>query len=345
MTFGAGCVSMPAMIDPRFYRALGPLSVRALAPNANIGGDAERLVYSAAPAERAGPGDLCYFEAKKNTAPLEAAPAACVVSSVAAHLVPNAGALILADRPRSVFARIVISLARPRGFAGEAIDPSARIEAGVSIGPGAVIGADAEIGAGAVIGPNAVIGPGVAIGRRTKVGAGASIAFALIGDDVTILPGAVIGEQGFGVAGDASGPIDIPHFGRVIIQDRVTIGANSTIDRGVFDDTVLGEDCKLDNLCHVAHNCSIGRGSLVAAFAGISGSTVVGEGVTMGGRVGIGDHRVIGDGATLAGGAAVFQDVPAGEVWSGYPAKPLRKWLREAAWISRKAAGTGNASN
>ena len=333
------------MIDPRFYEALGPLTVRALAPSADIGGDAARLVSSAAPAERAGAGDLCYFEAKKGSAELASSPAACVIAPTAAHLAPRAGALILADKPKLVFARIVTALARPRGFGTERIDASAKIEEGARLGPGAVIGAGAEIGARSEIGPNAVIGPGVAIGRRTRIGAGASIAFALIGDDVTILPGAVIGEQGFGVAGDASGPVDIPHFGRVIIQDRVTIGSNSTIDRGVFDDTVLGEDCKLDNLCHVAHNCTIGRGSLIAAFAGISGSTVVGDGVTMGGRVGIGDHRAIGAGATLAGGAAVFQDVPAGEIWSGYPAKPLRKWLREAAWLSRKASGVGNAGD
>lgn len=334
------------MIDPRFYEALGPVTVRALAPDADIGGDAERLVFSIAPADAASPKDLCYYEPKKRVE-LGAAPAACVIAPTSAHLAPNAAALILVERPRAMFARLVSKLARPRRFgSGDVrIDPSAHLEDGVRLGPGVVIGAGAQIGGGTEIGPNAVIGPGVAIGRRTCIGAGVSIGFALVGDDVTILPGAVIGEQGFGVAGDASGPIDIPHFGRVIVQDRVTIGANCTIDRGVFDDTVLGEDCKLDNLCHVAHNCMIGRGALIAAFGGISGSTLVGDGVTMGGRVGIGDHRTIGAGATLAGGAAVFQDVPAGEVWSGYPAKPLRKWLREAAWISRKATGGGDAGN
>jgi UDP-3-O-[3-hydroxymyristoyl] glucosamine N-acyltransferase len=329
------------MIDPRFYEALGPVTVRALAPSGEIGGDADRLVTGVASAERAGPGDLCYFEAKgKGAGALQTAPAACVIAPALAHLAPKAGALILSERPRAAFARLVPALIRPRGFApGVQIDAAARIEEGARLAPGAVVGAGAQIGAGAEIGPNAVIGPGVAIGRRTRVGAGASIAFALIGDDVNILAGAAIGEQGFGVAGDASGPVDVPHLGRVVVQDRVTIGANSTIDRGVFDDTVIGEDVKIDNLCHVAHNCQIGRGALIAAFAGISGSTIVGDGVTMGGRVGVADHRNIGAGATLAGGAAVFQDVPAGEVWSGYPAKPLRKWLREAAWLSRRAAG------
>jgi UDP-3-O-[3-hydroxymyristoyl] glucosamine N-acyltransferase len=333
------------MIDPRFYEALGPVTVRALAPSAEIGGDPDRLVSGAAPADRAGPTDVCYFEGKKGAAALATAPGACVIPPAMAHLAPNAAALILSDRPRAAFARLIPSLLRPRSFAagGPAIDPSAKLEDGVIVGVGAVIGAGAEIGAGTDIGPNAVIGPGVTIGRRARIGARVSISFAMIGDEVNILAGAVIGEQGFGVAGDASGPVDVPHLGRVIVQDRVTIGANSCVDRGVFDDTVIGEGAKIDNLCHVAHNCQIGRGVLIAAFGGISGSTVVGDNATLGGRVGIADHRTIGAGATLAGGAAVFQDVPPNEVWSGYPAKPLRKWLREAAWLSRKA-GARNES-
>jgi UDP-3-O-[3-hydroxymyristoyl] glucosamine N-acyltransferase len=326
------------MIDTRFYEALGPISVRALAPSLELGGDADRLIQSVAAADKAGANDLCYYDVKKGVA-LGSSPGACIVQPALAHLAPNAAALILSDRPRSLFAQLAPRLVRPRGFGvgAAAIDPSARVEEGVRLGAGVVVGPGAQIGAAAEIGPNSVIGPGVAIGRRARIGARVSISFALLGDDVNILAGAVIGEQGFGVAGDASGPVDVPHLGRVIIQDRVTVGANSCIDRGVFDDTVIGEGAKIDNLCHIAHNCRIGRGVLIAAFGGISGSTEVEDGVTMGGRVGVADHRKIGQGATLAGGAAVFQDVPAGEVWSGYPAKPLRRWLREAAWLSRKA--------
>lgn len=323
------------MIDPRFYEALGPVTVRALAPSEEIGGDADRLVSGASPADRAGKDDLCYYEGKGGK-PLTTAPAVCIIPSALAHLAPKAGALILSDRPRSTFARLVGALVRPRAFGAIAIDPTARVEADVRLGAGVVIGAGAQIGAGTEIAPNAVIGPGVTIGRRTRIGAGASIAFALIGDDVKILAGAVIGEDGFGVAGDASGPVDVPHLGRVIIQDRVTIGANSTIDRGAFDDTIVAEGAKIDNLCHIAHNCVIGRGALIAAFAGISGSTVIGDGATLAGRVGVADHRTIGAGATLAGASAVMQDVPPGEIWMGYPAKPMRKFLREVAWLNRK---------
>ncbi len=333
------------MIDSRFYQALGPKAVRALAPSAELGGDGASVVSGLAPADRAGPNDLCYYEVKGKAAQLATAPGACVIAPSMAHLAPNAAALILSASPRFTFAQLARLLIAPRGFdpKAPAIDPSARIEDGVTLGRGAVIGADAAIGAGAVIGPNCVIGPGVAIGRRTRIGANASLAFALIGDDVNILAGAVIGEQGFGVAVGAGAVIDFPHFGRVTVQDRVTIGANTCIDRGAFEDTNIGEDAKIDNLCHIAHNVHIGRGAMIAAFAGVSGSTIVGDGVVMGGRVGIGDHRKIGARATLAGGAAVFKDVPEGETWTGYPAKPIRQWMREQAWLSRKV-GARDAS-
>lgn len=329
------------MIDPRFYEALGPVTVRALAPSAEIGGDPERRVSGVAPAGRAGPDDLCYYE-PKGSAPLADNAGACVITPASAHLAANAAALILTDQPRALFARIAPRLARARVFGADAIDPTAEIEEGVRLASGVIIGAGARIGAGADLGPNAVIGPGVTIGRRTRVGPSASVQFALVGDDVSIFSGARIGEVGFGVAVGAGGLVDVPHFGRVVIQDRVVIGANTTIDRGVFDDTVIGEDTRIDNLCQIAHNCEIGRGVLIAAFAGISGSTKVGDGAMMGGRVGIVDHLKIGPRAVLAAASAVLQDVPAGETWAGYPAKPIRKWLREAAWLGRKATGARN---
>jgi len=330
-----------AMIDARFYESLGARSARMLASGLEVGGDAERLVGGVAAAEAAGPDDLCYLE--KAREPLTTAPAACIVSPASAHLAPRAGALILSDRPRAAFARLANALVAPRAHEGAAaVHPTARLEANVTLGPNVVIGQDAEIGEGAVIGANTVIGPGVAIGRRTRIGANATIGFALIGDDVSILAGAVIGEAGFGVAGDAGGMVDVPHFGRVIVQDRVTIGANTTIDRGVFEDTVIGEEAKIDNLCQIAHQVTIGRGVLIAAFGGISGSTVIGDYVMAGGRVGVGDHRKVGARAVLAAGSAVLQDVAAGETVGGYPARPMRKFLRETAWLSRKASGARN---
>ena len=322
------------MIDLRFYVARGPVSVADLAGGAPISGDAGKLITGVASVDRAGPDDLAYFEGKG--APTSRA-GALIVSARIADKASSGATLILADNPRAQFARCAHKIAVDRPFQGDgvAISPLAKLEDGVRLGPGVVIAPGAVIGAGTVIGPNTVIGPGVAIGRRVHIGPGVSIMCALIGDDVTIHAGALIGQTGFGVVADAGGPMDVPHFGRAIIQDGVSIGAGTTVDRGLFGDTVVAERAKIDNLCQIAHNVTIGRGAVIAAFGGISGSTVVGDGVMMGGRVGISDHRTIGRGAMLAAGSAVMHDVPAGETWAGYPAKPVRQWLRETAWLSR----------
>jgi UDP-3-O-[3-hydroxymyristoyl] glucosamine N-acyltransferase len=208
-----------------------------------------------------------------------------------------------------------------------------------------VIGPGARIGADTVVGANAVIGPGVAIGRRCRIGAGAVVGFALVGDNVSIHAGAVIGEPGFGVAPAGNGVVDVPQLGRVILQDGVTVGACSCIDRGAWDDTVVGENTKIDNLVQIAHNVRIGQNCVLAAHTGISGSVIIGDGAMFGGRAGVTDHRQVGAGARIAAAAAVMRDVPAGETWAGEPARPLRSWLRESAWLSRAAnrglKGTG----
>ena len=174
---------------------------------------------------------------------------------------------------------------------------SARIEAGVTIDPLAVIGPGAEIGAGTLIAAGAVIGPGVAIGRDCAIGAGATVLCALIGDRVIIHPGARIGQDGFGYLPSPKGHQKIPQTRRVIIQDDVEIGANTTIDRGGTRDTVIGEGTKIDNLVQIGHNVSIGRHCVIVSQTGISGSVEVGDFVMLGGQVGIGDHLTIGSGA------------------------------------------------
>jgi UDP-3-O-[3-hydroxymyristoyl] glucosamine N-acyltransferase len=337
---------MNLMPDPRFFESAGPLRLEAVCQLAGIpvpAGAADVGIDRVAIASRGGPGAVAFVTSRAFLEALHSAPpTACFTpESLAGDLPP--GCLPLVHRnPQGAYALVAAVLHPVRRHLGAAaISPEARIEPGASLGPGVVVGQGAAIGAGSVIGPNTVIGPGVAIGRNCQVGANVSISFALIGDRVKILAGAVIGEHGFGATAGPTGLIDIPQLGRVILQDGVTIGACTTVDRGAFEDTVIGENTKIDNLVMIAHNCVIGRNCLIAGHAGISGSVIVGDGVIFGGKAGIGDHITIGVGARVAAGAGVLADVPAGETWSGYPAKPIRQFLRETVWVSRQAGRKG----
>jgi UDP-3-O-[3-hydroxymyristoyl] glucosamine N-acyltransferase len=252
-------------------------------------------------------------------------------------------ALIVSAHPRSAFAACATRMFALRDFqpGDAAVHVGAHLAEGVVLAPGVVIGDGVAIGRGAMIGANSVIAPGVQIGAGCRIGANVSIRCALIGDGVTILSGARIGENGFGVSGGPHGLALTPHFGRVILQSGVSIGANSCVDRGFLDDTVVAEGTQIDNLSHIAHNVKVGARVVMAAFAGVSGSARIGDDVQLGGRAGIADHLDIGAGSRLAAGSAVLKDVPPGETHGGYPAKPIRTWMRELAWLARQAQKRG----
>jgi UDP-3-O-[3-hydroxymyristoyl] glucosamine N-acyltransferase len=196
-----------------------------------------------------------------------------------------------------------------------------------------------------VIAAHAVIGPGVRIGRDCSIGPHASLLHALVGNGVIIHGGARIGQDGFGYAMGPKGHMKVPQTGRVIIQDKVEIGANSTIDRGASRDTVIGEGTKIDNLVQIAHNVVIGRHCVIVAQVGISGSTTLEDFVVLGGQVGVVGHLRIGAGSQIAGSSNIADDVPPGSRWGGTPAKPIRQWFREintlAALAKKKDGGSG----
>jgi UDP-3-O-[3-hydroxymyristoyl] glucosamine N-acyltransferase len=313
------------------------------------GPDGERSIDYAAVLGRAGPGAVSFCADQRYAEGARASKAgACFVSERDVAALPPGCTALLTPAPQFAWAITAGRLHRPRRLdpAAPAIHPGAELEEDVALYPGVVIGEGAQIGRGTSIGPGVVIGPGVAIGRGTDVGARAVIGFALVGDGVRVLAGAVIGEAGFGVTAGPKGLVDIPQLGRVIIQDNVSIGANTCIDRGAYEDTVIGENTKIDNLVQIGHNVTVGRNCVLAAHTGLSGSAVIGDGAQLGGRVGLADHVTVGAGARIAAASGVMRDIPAGEAWIGTPARPARQFFREVAWVSKAAsrrAGKGEA--
>ncbi len=336
------------MPDPRFFDSLGPAALSELA---RVGAaeladaaQGDRSIVHAAPLDAADALAIAFFsDAKRKDAAAATQAGACFVRPEHRDFLPATCAALVTKTPQAAWAAAANRLHAPRRHepSAPAIHPEAELEDGVLLSPNVAIGQGARIGRGTRIGPGAVIGPGVLIGRDCVIGPNAVIGFALLGDRVSISAGAVLGEAGFGAAVGPRGMVDMPQLGRVVIQDNVTIGANSCVDRGAFTDTTVGENTKIDNLVHVAHNVRVGRNCVLAAYTGLSGSTIVGDGVAFGGKAGVADHLNIGSGASIGAAASVFKDVPEGETWTGFPARPLKRWLRETAWLSRNAGGRG----
>ena len=206
----------------------------------------------------------------------------------------------------------------------------------------AVVGRDVVIGPGTSIGPGVVLGDGVTIGSGCDIQARVTIyPGVVVGDEVVVQAGAVLGSTGFGYARDAETGeyVLFPQQGRLVIEDRVEIGANTTIDRGALGETRIGRGTKIDNLVHIGHNCVIGKNVVIAAQTGISGSSVVEDGAVLGGQVGIGDHATVGEGVILGGGAGVLSGKKMrgkGEVFWGRPARPLKEYLRDLARLKQR---------
>jgi UDP-3-O-[3-hydroxymyristoyl] glucosamine N-acyltransferase len=325
------------MADPRFYRNQGPFTAAEVCAKLGIAAPprADAVIADVASLDGAGPQHLSFFsgarEQKQSFA--RARAGFCLVPEGTQG---GAGEMVLLP-VKSVghaFAAAA-SLFYPENgqvlWPAQAIDPDARVGAHVQLAPNVVIGAGAEIGEGTRIGAGTAIGPGVAIGRNCDIGANVTITSAYIGDAVTILPGACIGQPGFGFASSREGHTKTPQLGRVIVQDKVEIGANTTIDRGALGDTVIGEGTKIDNLVMVGHNVRIGRHCFIISQVGMAGSCEIGDFVILAGQVGVGDHVKIGSGARFGGQTGLPSNTvyEGGKDYGGLPAKPIREWVRE----------------
>jgi UDP-3-O-[3-hydroxymyristoyl] glucosamine N-acyltransferase len=336
------------MDQNEFYPPHDGVSLRELAAHLGAelldGSTGERVIRSVAPVGRAQEGQICYILSRKSRHELETCKASAILCDPGlAGIVPDHIAVLTTKTPHAAFAvagaflypramqPLPVTSAGPDISPAAYVDPTAHLEDGVMIEPMAVIGARAHIGSGTRIGAGAVIGSDVQIGRNCSIASGASVLAALIGNDVIIHNGVRIGQDGFGFAPGPRGMLKIVQIGRVIIQDTVEVGANTTIDRGAMDDTVIGEGTKIDNQVQIAHNVRIGRHCGIAAGVGIAGSTTIGNGVLIGGASGINGHIAIGDGAQIAAMSGVVANVPPGVVYGGIPARPMRDFLREMA--------------
>lgn len=333
--------------DPRFFRRAGPFTLPEVAAAIGAAPPAAPVASAflgVAPLQIAGPGEISFLDNRRYLPELRrSAAGAVIVAPAHAAQVPAGAVALVTPEPYLAWARACALFhpappPTPGVHATAVIDPTAKVDPGAEVGPFCVIGARAEIAAGCRIGPHAVIGDGVVLGRDCRVGAHASVSHALLGARVYLYPGARIGQEGFGFAITATGFVTVPQLGRVVICDDVEIGANSTVDRGAGHDTVIGAGSRLDNLVQIGHNVQLGRCCVIAAMAGVSGSSVLEDFVMAGGQAGVAGHVRVGRKARLGAQAGIMADVPAGADVIGSPAMPIREFFHTVATLRRLAA-------
>ena len=309
----------------------------AAAVGGGLHGDPSAEVIGVAPLDRADASHLTFLGNAKYTA--LAADRELGIVLVTAELADQvkARARVVVKNPHEAMLPLLPML-YPAASHRPGIDPNATLGRGVSLGddvslgPGVVLGDGVRIGARTRLDAHVVVGAGAEVGDDCHVYPGATLySGTRLHDRVIVHAGARLGSDGFGYVFRDGAHAKIPHVGRCILESDVEIGANTTIDRGSIDDTVIGAGTKIDNLVHVAHNVRIGRLCLIMAQVGIAGSVRIEDGCIVAGQAGIAGHVTIGKGARLAAQAGVFGSIPAGETWSGYPARPHKEALRAQA--------------
>ena len=323
----------------------------AEAVGARLVGDGRVEVSAVASIESATSDDLVFVEDEKHLAAALKSHAGAVIAGEFAASTQGNRPLLLSGHPKLAFARAARFLEQsspdsvhPEGIHATAVvHPTALLKQGASLGEQSVVGECAHIGEATRIAAGCVIGAGVSVGRDCHIYPNVTIyPGTTLGDRVIVHAGAVLGSDGFGYVRDAcTGSYEkFPQVGRLVIEDDVEIGANSTIDRGALDETRIGRGAKIDNLVHIGHNCQIGENVVIAAQTGLSGSIVIENGVVLGGQVGIGEHARVGEGVMVGGQGGILPNKVLrgkGVAFWGTPAQPLREYLKQLATLARLA--------
>jgi len=315
-------------------------------------GNPNEQIRGVAPIADARAGQLAFYSTERNSNAFKILPIEVLHNTRATVILlqpeqiddaPKGATLLITSSPRGNIVKILGEIYREKPRFGRSC--FAAIEHGVFfrkkrsvyVGQFATVERGAVLEAGVKIYPGAYIGRNVVLGANTIVYSGAHIENATIGSDCVINANAVIGKDGFGYTRQNGKNVFIPHVGRVVLGNRVSVGANSCIDRGAMTDTIVGDGTKIDNLCQIAHGVVVGNECFLASGVGLAGGVVIGNRVLLGGHVGVSNGIHIGDDVEVGAKSAVFRNIPAGEKWMGMPAGPGTEFLRHYAWLKKNA--------
>lgn len=338
-----------SFLSPRCYKVgtmKRSLQQIAEAVGARLIGDGRIEVSGVASIASASKHDLVFVEDAKHLGAALRSRAGAVIAGEFATSVASDRPFLISDHPKLSFARAARALSgtseKYEGIHATAvIHSSAELAAGVSVEERAVIAENVRIGANTRVAAGSVIGAGVTVGQDCEIYPNVTIyPGTTLGDRVLVHAGAVLGSDGFGYVRDRkTGRYEkFPQVGRLVIEDDVEIGANTTIDRGALDETRIRRGAKIDNLVHIGHNCTIGEDVIIAAQTGLSGSIVLENGVVLGGQVGIGEHARLEEGVMLGGQGGVLPNKVLrgkGVAFWGTPAQPVRQYLKQLATLAR----------
>jgi UDP-3-O-[3-hydroxymyristoyl] glucosamine N-acyltransferase len=331
------------MPDRRFFKKTDTFKLKEIADFVDatmVNATGEEEIEDVATLEEGVEGEIGFLNNAKYAKTLENSKlSACLLNPKYLKFAPEKMSLLVIDNPYGAYASVaekfyphtkhLISRYSVPGIAKTAIIPSTcKLGNNLIISDYAVIGDCVEIGDDTFIGPNTVISDNVIIGKNCRIMASVTISYSIIKDNCIIHPGARIGQDGFGFAPTSKGIKKIVQLGRVLIGNDVEIGANTCIDRGGINDTVISDSTKIDNLVQIGHNSVIGENCFICGQVGLAGSSIIGSAVMLGGQVGVAGHLTIGNGSMISAQSGVVSDVPPKSVFGGYPAQPIRDWHR-----------------